>query len=53
MFIYKLTTNAYEPLYTSDLYKTKKEAEINAYEHREAVENILNTKIEIKIEECD
>lgn len=52
MFIYKLIlTNGI--LYTSSLYKTKEETEINAYAHREAVESILNTKVEIKIEECE
>lgn len=52
MFIYKLIlTNSI--LYTSSLYKTKEEAKIDAYAHREAVESILNTKLEIVIEGCE
>ena len=53
MFRYKLITNIDELLYTSGSYKTKEEAEINAYAHREAVENILNNKIQVVIEGCD
>lgn len=53
MFKYIITKNTDELLYASGLYKTKEEAEINAYAHRDAIENILDIKVRIKIEECE